>query len=79
MRSLRRGFGGLRGSVGGWSEVGGFLVLCFYQILEAEVEREGYAVVIYNVLIASDIVSKDLCCCEIFIVQEGALDGMAYL
>jgi len=22
MRSLRRGFGGLRGSVGGWSEVG---------------------------------------------------------
>ncbi len=50
MRSLRRGFGGLRGSVGGWSEVGGFLVLCFYQILEAEMEREGYELVIYNVI-----------------------------
>ncbi len=36
--------------MGGWSEVGGFLVLCFYQILEAEMEREGYELVIYNVI-----------------------------
>ncbi len=79
MRSLRSGFGGLRGSVGGWIEVGGSLFCVFYKILEVEMEREGYELVIYNVLITSDIASKELCRCEIFIVQEGALDSMAYL
>lgn len=59
---------------GGYSET--FLceisLFCvFINFLEAEMEREGYALVIHNVLITSDIVSKNLCRCEIFIVQEG--------